>query len=100
MHVLGNYTLSSFFSKAEGPFTVILKNVFVKGNASLTVERDGKIRTQDINMDITFSDMTMNFENLGKSWKINLENCIRYILKYFQDSWEVYFSLLLIRRQI
>lgn len=65
MQVLGNYTLVAFFSKAEGPFTVLLKNVFVKGNASLTVERDGKIRTQDINMDITFSDMTMDFQNLG-----------------------------------
>lgn len=65
MTVMGNYTLSSFFSKAEGPFTVILKNVYVKANASLTVERSGKIRTQDINMDITFSDMAMDFQNLG-----------------------------------
>lgn len=65
MLVRGNYTLSSFFSKAEGPFTVILKNVLVKGNASLAVERDGQIRTQDISMDITFSDMSMDFQNLG-----------------------------------
>lgn len=66
MIVKGNYTLSSFFTKAEGPFTIILKNVVVKGNASLAVERDGHIRTQDIRMDIVFSDMSMDFQNLGK----------------------------------
>lgn len=65
MNVKGNYTLSSFFTKAEGPFTVVLKNVFVKGNASLAVERDGRIRTKDIKMDITFKDMAMDFQNLG-----------------------------------
>lgn len=65
MNVKGNYTLSSFFTKAEGPFTVVLKNVFVQGNASLGVERDGRIRTQDIKMDISFKDMAMDFQNLG-----------------------------------
>lgn len=65
MLVKGNYTLASFFSKAEGPFTIVLKHVVVKGNASLAVERDGHIRTQDISMDITFGDMAMDFQNLG-----------------------------------
>lgn len=73
MTVKGNYTLSSFFTRTEGPFTVILKDVFVKGNASLAVERDGKIRTQQIKMDMTFADMSMDFQNLGiyKLIKIN-----------------------------
>jgi hypothetical protein len=65
MIMVGNYSLGSFFSRSQGPFTVILKNVFVQGNATLAVERDGKIRTQDIKMDITFSDMSMDFQNLG-----------------------------------
>lgn len=65
MTVKGNYTLSTFFSKTEGPFTVILKNVFVKGNGSLAVERDGKIRTQQVAIDITFADMSTDFQNLG-----------------------------------
>lgn len=69
MIVKGNYTLSSFFTKAEDKFTVILKNVFVKGNASLAVERDGRIRTKDIKMDISFKDMAMDFQNLGLSTK-------------------------------
>lgn len=66
MIVVGNYSLSALLSTRSGPFTVILKNVFTQGNASLGVEIDGKIRTQTINMDIVFSDMSMDFQNLGK----------------------------------
>lgn len=65
MNVKGNYSLSSFFTTANGPFTIVLKNVFVKGNASLAVERDGRIRTKDIKMDISFKDMAVDFQNLG-----------------------------------
>ncbi|XP_055375885.1 uncharacterized protein LOC129608419 [Condylostylus longicornis] len=65
LNVLGRYTLSSFLSKAEGPFTVVLKNVIVSGNASLEVRLDGKLATEKTNIDITFSDMTMDFQNLG-----------------------------------
>lgn len=67
MNVFGNYTLSSFFSKAQGPFTIVLRDVFVKGNASLEVQRDGMIRTKDIQMDISFGDMAVDFQNLGKN---------------------------------
>lgn len=66
MLVKGNYTLNWLFSSASGPFTVILKNVVAKGNATVAVERDGKIRTQDITMDMLFSDMKMDFQNLGE----------------------------------
>lgn len=66
MSIIGNYTLRSLFSSASGPFNVTLTNVVAKGNASVAVERDGKIRTQEISMDMNFSDMSMNFENLGK----------------------------------
>lgn len=66
MNLRGNYTLSSFFSKAQGPFTVVLRNVVVKGNASLAVERDGRLRTKDIQMDITFGNMALDFQNLGR----------------------------------
>lgn len=65
MNVKGTYILNSFISKAEGPFSVILKNVFVAANASLSVSRDGKLSTDNIHMDITFSDMSMEFQNLG-----------------------------------
>ncbi|XP_017047513.1 uncharacterized protein LOC108092443 [Drosophila ficusphila] len=65
MLVKGQYTLSSFFSKANGPFTVILKNVYADATAYLAVERDGHLATDRIKIDITFSDMTMDFQNLG-----------------------------------
>lgn len=65
MSIKGNYTLSSIFSKASGPFTVILKNVVAKGNASVAVGRDGKLSAQDISMDMTFSDLQTDFQNLG-----------------------------------
>ncbi|XP_037708075.1 uncharacterized protein LOC119546072 [Drosophila subpulchrella] len=65
MLVKGQYTLSSFFSKANGPFTVILKNVYAEATAFLAVERDGHLATDRIKIDITFSDMTMDFQNLG-----------------------------------
>lgn len=63
--VKGDYTMSSFFSSANGPFTVVLKKVYVQATASLTVERDGHLTTDEIKMDITFGDMTMDFQKLG-----------------------------------
>lgn len=42
-----------------------MKDVFVEGKSTVGVERDGKLRTQDINIDIKFSDMKMDFKNLG-----------------------------------
>lgn len=49
----------------SGPFTITLKNVFVNGNATIGVEKDGKLRTQNISIDITFAEMNMDFKNLG-----------------------------------
>lgn len=57
--------MSTWISSSKGPFTVVLKNVFVEAKANLAVEVDGKLRAQDINMDITFSDISMDFKNLG-----------------------------------
>lgn len=63
--LLGNYTMSSLFSRSVGPFKISIKDVYVQGNATLAVEVDGKIRTQDIKMDVKFADMNMDFQNLG-----------------------------------
>lgn len=67
MHIIGNYTLSTLFSSARGPFNVTLTNVVAKGNASVAVERSGKIRTQEISLDMNFSGLTTDFQNLGKT---------------------------------
>ncbi|CAK1548666.1 unnamed protein product [Leptosia nina] len=61
----GNYTMTTWLSKVQGPFTVDVTGIKVTAKATLGVERDGKIRTQDIIIDIGFSNIAMNFENAG-----------------------------------
>jgi len=63
--MLGNYTMSTWFSRSSGPFNVTLSNVYIEGLAKLEVERDGQLQAQNIDMDIIFQDIAMNFQNLG-----------------------------------
>lgn len=65
LNVLGNYTLSTWLSKSLGPFTVKLTEVYVKAVARLEVERSGQLEAQEMDMDITFKNIDMNFERLG-----------------------------------
>jgi hypothetical protein len=61
----GNYTMSTWLNRAQGPFTVDVTGLLITARANLGVERDGKLRAQDINIDISFSTIAVNFENLG-----------------------------------
>lgn len=61
----GLYTLNSLFARSNGPFKVILKKVVVKISASLGVTSSGNLAIDRIRMDITFADMSMDFQNLG-----------------------------------
>ncbi|KAL0803403.1 hypothetical protein ABMA28_017356 [Loxostege sticticalis] len=61
----GNYTMSTWLNRAQGPFTVDVTGLVIKARANLGVERDGKLRAQHINIDIGFSTINVNFENLG-----------------------------------
>lgn len=65
LQILGNYTLSTFFSRSRGPFNVTLVDVYVEGLAMLEVDRSGQLYTEDIKMDIKFKNIMMKFENLG-----------------------------------
>ncbi|XP_068087185.1 uncharacterized protein [Anabrus simplex] len=65
LDIKGDYTMSALWSRTKGGFDVVLIDVFVEGVAMLTVQRNGQLQAQEINMDITFSDITMEFENLG-----------------------------------
>lgn len=65
LDIKGDYTMSAFWSRSRGGFTVLLTDVYVEGVAMLKVQRDGKLQAEEINMDITFSDISMEFENLG-----------------------------------
>ena len=65
LDIYGNYTLSSLFYGSQGPFTIKLKNIFGKAIARLDVERDGRLGAQEINMDISFEHIDINFERLA-----------------------------------
>lgn len=65
LQIFGNYTLSTWLSRAQGPFTSNLTKVYVKAIATLEIERDGQLEAQEINMDITFKDIKMDFQGLG-----------------------------------
>nr|CAI5868098.1 unnamed protein product [Callosobruchus analis] len=65
LNVKGNYTLSTWLSRSAGPFTVDLTNVDIKAIARLEVTRNGTLEAQEIDMDIHFKDIAMDFQNLG-----------------------------------
>lgn len=65
LDVVGNYTIRSWMSSAKGPFTVKLTDVYVKAIATLKVERSGLLEAQDMDMDITFKGIVMDFKGLG-----------------------------------
>lgn len=63
--IRGQYLMSTWFSKQRGDFNVTLSGVLVKGLASLEVNHNGQLEAQNINMDLTFQHIAMNFQNLG-----------------------------------
>ncbi|XP_035795337.1 uncharacterized protein LOC118468549 [Anopheles albimanus] len=65
IEVKGSYTMNALFNRADGPFTVNMKNVLTKANVSLAVDREGQLHTDNIELDIAFDDMAMDFQNLG-----------------------------------
>lgn len=65
LNVAGNYTLSTWVSKSQGPFTVRLTDVNILAIAKLEVQREGNLEAQEMNMDINFKNIDMNFERLG-----------------------------------
>ncbi|XP_049814745.1 uncharacterized protein LOC126262276 [Schistocerca nitens] len=65
LEVVGRYTLRAWLSGSHGPYTVTMTGVQVEGLAMLEVQRDGSLAAEEIQMDISFSDIDMNFENLG-----------------------------------
>ncbi|XP_043463308.1 uncharacterized protein LOC122499195 [Leptopilina heterotoma] len=65
LDIRGWYTLSTWLSRSAGNFTVKLSGVTVEGIAKLQVGTDGKLHAQDIDMDLTFDNIDMDFKNLG-----------------------------------
>lgn len=65
LDIRGLYTLASWLSRSAGDFTVKLTGVNVEGVARLEVGTDGKLQAQDIDMDLTFDKIDLDFKNLG-----------------------------------
>lgn len=65
LNIRGFYTLSSWLSRTAGNFTVKLSGVYVKGLGRLEVASDGKLQAQNIDLDLTFEKIDMDFKNLG-----------------------------------
>ncbi|XP_012270232.1 uncharacterized protein LOC105694290 [Orussus abietinus] len=65
LDVRGLYTLASWLTSSAGDFTVKLSGVVVQGVARLEVSTEGKLRAQDIDMDLTFDNIDLDFKNLG-----------------------------------
>ncbi|XP_057323955.1 uncharacterized protein LOC130666735 [Microplitis mediator] len=65
LDIRGLYTLSSWLSGSSGDFIVKLSGVNIQGLAKLQVGTDGKLHAQDIDMNLTFVNIDMDFKNLG-----------------------------------
>lgn len=65
LDIRGLYTLASWLSRSAGDFIVKLTGVNVEGIARLEVGTDGKLQAQDIDMDLTFDKIDLDFKNLG-----------------------------------
>ncbi|XP_068629034.1 uncharacterized protein [Battus philenor] len=65
LQALGNYTLWTWLNKGQGPFTVDITGIKIIAKANLGVERDGRLQAQDISVDLSFTNIAVNFENLS-----------------------------------
>lgn len=64
-NITGNYTLCPWWSCSNGGFTVSLEGVLVSGVAGLEVGPGGRLRAEEIGMDVVFDKIEMDFQNLG-----------------------------------
>lgn len=60
----GQYRYSSFMLSRNGIYSVDIRNLLVTARANLGVQRDGKLRAQDITMDLKHESIDVNFENI------------------------------------
>lgn len=63
--VLGQYQMSAWFTRSKGNFSVNIIKVLAEAEVGFMVDNDGILQVQEVNMDVKFGDIKMNFENLG-----------------------------------
>lgn len=64
LHTSGQYRYSSFMLSRNGLYSVDIRNLLVTARANIGVQRDGKLRAQDITMHLKHKSIDVNFENL------------------------------------
>lgn len=64
LHTSGHYKYSSFMMSRVGSYRVEIRNLLVTARANLDVQRDGKLRAQDIAMELNHESIDVNFENV------------------------------------
>ncbi|CAG7831107.1 unnamed protein product [Allacma fusca] len=70
LRILGIYSMSSWWQTARGNFSVIVANVSTEAEGKFHVQEEGYLKVEQIEMDLKFEDIKMNFENLGWFGKI------------------------------
>lgn len=65
LNIHGLYRLKTWLSESTGNFTSKLTGVNVEGLARLEVATDGKLQAANIDMDLTFDKIDLDFKNLG-----------------------------------
>lgn len=64
LHTSGHYRCSSFMTSRSGPYSVVIRNLLVTARANIGVQGDGKLRAEDITMELDHESIDVNFENL------------------------------------
>lgn len=65
LEVRGKYSVNMFINSHQGHFTANLTGIHSVALATLGVERDGKLRAQNISVDVTLKNIAVNFDNAG-----------------------------------
>ncbi|KAF7993342.1 hypothetical protein HCN44_006402 [Aphidius gifuensis] len=64
LDIKGTYNYQYWFTTSKGDFTVKLTEVNVQGLARLQVGNDGKLHAENIDMDLTFDTISIDFQNV------------------------------------
>lgn len=64
LHTSGRYRYSSFMMHRSGPYSVDIHSLLVTARVKLGVQADGKLRAQDIIVELNHHSIDVNFENI------------------------------------
>ncbi|XP_039745544.1 uncharacterized protein LOC120623549 [Pararge aegeria] len=65
LQIRGKYIHRAWFTSTMGEITSNVTDIKATAITTLGVERDGKLRAQNISLDITFQNIVVNIENAG-----------------------------------